>query len=139
MFKFGKNSEKKLEKVHFLLQKVLKRAIISTRVDFSIVSGYRDKEMQDSLFRSGHSKLRWPNSKHNSDPSLAVDIAVYRNGKLDWQDLNSYYYLAGLIQAIADSMNITLRFGLDWDRDGDFNDQTFLDAGHIELVNEDTE
>ena len=134
MYKFGRKSKEKLETLHPLLQKVLKRAIIISRIDFAIVSGHRDKELQDSLVRSGHSKLNWPDSKHNKIPSEAVDIAVYMNGKINWNNIECYHYLAGVILTVAMEYKVKLRCGLDWDMDGDPTDQTFIDAGHYEIV-----
>ena len=37
----------------------------------------RTKTEQDELFAKGKTKLKYPESKHNRDPSLAIDIAPY--------------------------------------------------------------
>ena len=42
--------------------------------------------------------------------------------------------MAGYIQATADKLGIKIRWGGDWDSDGDLDDQTFMDLGHFELV-----
>ena len=99
--------------------------------DFTILCGHRGRVLQDKLFASGASKLKYPNSKHNSNPSLAIDIAPY---PIDWQDTTRFYYLAGIIKCLAHGNNISLRWGGDWDCDSDFADQSFNDLVHFELV-----
>lgn len=135
MFKFGKASLKKLENVHFLLQKLAKEVIIRVEyVDFAIIWGYRDKATQDSAYRTGHSGKKWPNSKHNKLPSLAIDIAVYKDGKLSWDPIY-YYYLAGVFFTVANELGIKIRWGGNFDGDSDFKDQKLYDLGHYELSN----
>lgn len=73
-------------------------------------------------------------SKHLSVPSMAVDVAPIHNGKIDWNDSTKFYGLAKKILNKAKELNITLRFGGDWDMDGDFKDQTFNDLVHFEKV-----
>ena len=152
---FSKTSLKRLETCHTHLQLIANEAIKYT--DFSIVTGERTKEEQDDLFYRGFSKVKYPNSKHNTSPSLAVDIAPYyaeygvlfggpeqikrimvqaQKSKKEVENFiqKAYARLVGIFEGIALSNNIRLRVGMDWD--GDFNtlDQTFHDLGHIELV-----
>ena len=136
MYKFGENSKKKLKICSPAIQKLCFRAIIYVEIDFGIVCGHRDKVMQDSLFRSGHSKVQYPNSKHNTNPSNAVDIAVYDHElkKFIWEPLSYYYYLYGVFMTIANQEGIKLRWGGNWDGDADFTDNPFLDCGHYELI-----
>jgi len=131
MYKFGPTSRKKLKTCHPKLQKILNEAI--KYIDFSVLEGHRNQARQDRFFKMGASKLKWPNSKHNSYPSNAVDIAPYPilwEGK---QAKERFYYMQGIIKGIAESMNIKIRFGGDWDSDGDITDQSFNDLPHIEL------
>lgn len=83
------------------------------------------------MFRVGKSKLQWPNSNHNSEPSLAVDVAPY---PIDWSKTNRFFYLAGAVGAIAQSKGYTIRWGGNWDGDNVFDDQTFNDYCHFELI-----
>jgi peptidoglycan L-alanyl-D-glutamate endopeptidase CwlK len=69
-------------------------------------------------------------SKHNSKPSLAVDIAPY---PIDWADDERFYFLAGIIKAASHQVGVKVRWGGDWDSDDDFHDQTFMDLGHFEI------
>ena len=42
--------------------------------DIHISCGYRGKEEQEKAFRSGSSKLHYPDSKHNQNPAEALDL-----------------------------------------------------------------
>jgi hypothetical protein len=127
-------------------------------MDFSILYGGRTNEFQLDLWSRGRrlkeggdkwTKKDWEiinpkevvtkafpgESKHNTDPSLAFDVAPY---PIDFASrtkvLARFYYLAGLIISCAASLGIKLRWGGDWDGDLDFEDQTFDDLGHFEKV-----
>lgn len=128
---FGKTSKKELGTCHPLLQEVLNEAI--KVVDFKVLQGTRSEEEQERLFREGRSKVRWPNSKHNTYPSLAVDVAPY---PIDWDGPHAtkkFARLAGIIEGIAYTKGIQLRWGGDWDGDGQMRDQKFHDLPHLEL------
>jgi peptidoglycan L-alanyl-D-glutamate endopeptidase CwlK len=98
--------------------------------DCIVLEGYRNEEAQNRYFEEGKSKLRYPHSKHNKQPSLAVDIAPY---PVDWNDRERFYYFAGYVKATAAQMGIPLRWGGDWDSDTFVHDQTFFDLPHFEL------
>lgn len=137
---FSATSIQRLSTCDPRLQAILKRAI--DVVDFTVMVGHRNREDQDRAFAEGKSQKRWPNGNHNANPSRAVDIApvYFADGKMqiDWNDLIAFGRVMGVVQAIAHTMNVRLRFGLDWD--GDFRSvdrdpsESFLDAPHIELV-----
>lgn len=127
---FSTKSAKNLRQAHPELQRLFKKVL--ERVDCSILTGYRGERAQNSLFRQGKSKLQFPNSNHNVRPSKAVDVAPYPIPK-DW-DARQFYYFAGQVQTIADQMKIKVRWGGDWDGDGDVTDQTFNDLVHWEIV-----
>lgn len=133
---FSDKSEKILLTCDKKLQKLAKTAILYTRVDFAIISGERNKTVQDSLFRANKSKLVYPYSKHNQVPSAAFDFAVWSetNHAFIWKPLSYYFYLYGVFDTIAKEQGIVIRSGLNWDSDADFEDNTFLDGGHIELI-----
>jgi len=128
MPKFSALSEQRLATCDHRLQMVLREAI--KYVDFTVMCGHRGKQDQEDAFRLGRSKVRWPKSKHNTLPSLAVDIAPY---PVDWNDTTRFARLAGYVERIAHELNIKLRWG------GDFNgnwrsDDAFVDMPHIEIV-----
>jgi len=99
--------------------------------DCTILEGHRDEERQNELYRQGLSKLRWPFGRHNTTPSEAVDVAPY---PIDWQDTERFYHFSGYVQGQANALRIPIRWGGDWDRDYDLNDQTFYDLVHFELI-----
>jgi peptidoglycan L-alanyl-D-glutamate endopeptidase CwlK len=53
---------------------------------------------------------------------------------LDWKDMKRFYYLAGIVKAVALARKVKIRWGGDWDGDHDFKDQTFNDLVHFELA-----
>ena len=126
---FGRRSKEKLAECDERLQRIANAAIKIT--DFSVYEGHRGRDRQNRLFRQGASKLQYPRSKHNAKPSNAMDIAPY---PIDWQDSARFYFLAGVIKAVAAQLGIGIRWGGDWDSDGQFTDQTFHDLPHFELV-----
>jgi peptidoglycan L-alanyl-D-glutamate endopeptidase CwlK len=134
MPKFSEKSLNILKTIHPDLQKILNEAI--NYIDFTIVSGYRTPEEQLKLYNEGKSKLKF--SKHNINPSLAVDIQPYPIdlnlvNKNDPKEIAKFYFLAGYIKSIADRMGIKIRWGGDWNRNLDFKDETFTDLYHFEL------
>lgn len=134
MFKFSTKSLANLETCHVDLQKICNAAIL--RIDFSVLEGHRNKELQDKAFSEGKSKTPWPKSKHNSMPSMAVDVAPC---PIDWNDRERFYFLAGILIGISQQLLKEgeifhkLRFGGDWDSDNQFKDETFSDIPHLEL------
>ena len=133
MYKFSESSLKKLETCHPDLQRLMKATLAVSVVDFGIAVGQRNQKEQDEAYRTGKSKLPWPKSKHNSSPSMAVDVFAYVNGKVDW-DLKYYYYIYGVVTAVAAQLNIKIRHGLNFNQNSNFSDDAFLDGVHCELV-----
>jgi hypothetical protein len=129
-YHFGKTSKERLETCHPLLQEILNEAI--KYVDFSVLCGERGEAEQEAAVESGASKLNYPDSKHNSSPSLAVDVAPY---PIDWDDIKRFAFLQGILIGIAMQKGIKVRSGVDWDSDGDITDHKFMDWPHLELVN----
>ena len=126
---FGTQSTEILGTCHPTIIQICNRAI--QVYDFSVLEGYRSSKRQDTLFRQGKSKLRAGESKHNSNPSLAVDLAPY---PIDWEDPRRFYLLAGVMFSAAHELNAVIRWGGDWDRDWIHTDQTFHDLPHFELI-----
>ena len=131
MPKFSDRSRELLSGCDTRLQDICCRAI--EVMDFTIITGYRNKQDQDKALAEGKSKLKWPDGKHNKYPSLAVDICPYRNG-LQWNDKEAFILLAGIILGIATTKDIKIRWGGDWTQDFNLHNDSFLDLGHFELV-----
>jgi len=131
----------------------LKRLFTAVVEDYdnTIMEGHRPEERQNALFDSDppRTKVRFPDGKHNSLPSKAVDSAPYIKGRgIPWpdkknkpetyyKDLAQFYHYAGYVQGRAKEMGIGIRWGGDWDKDWDLNDQTFDDLVHFELTDGD--
>jgi len=135
---WGQKSLDKIATCDERLQLVLYAAIL--HMDLQMVYGHRDKKAQTQAFESGHSKVQWPNSKHNAIPSKAFDVIPYpggwpKEGHPDYhKHIAKFYYMGALIKVIAFSLGISLKWGGDWDGDVDFTDQTFDDLAHFELI-----
>jgi peptidoglycan L-alanyl-D-glutamate endopeptidase CwlK len=135
--KFSELSKSRLSGCHMDLQILFKHVILE--YDCMVVCGQRGEAEQNEAFAKGNSKLQYPNSKHNSLPSIAVDVVPYENGP-DWSKLQSAHF-AGYVKGIADQLlrigtiKSKIRCGVDWDKDNDIDDTKFWDGGHFEIIN----
>jgi peptidoglycan L-alanyl-D-glutamate endopeptidase CwlK len=127
--RFSDKSQSILETCHQDLQDICH--LVIPNYDFTITEGFRTDARQEELFRQGKSKLRAGESKHNLQPSIAIDVVPY---PIDWDDISRFYLLAGFMFQAAASIDVALRWGGDWDRDWIHTDQTFHDLPHFELV-----
>ncbi len=125
---FSQNSQNELVTVDNRLQEVFSEVI--KHFDCTIIQGHRTQVEQDEKFRQGLSKVQFPNSKHNSVPSLAVDVAPY---PIDWNDRERFTLFAGIVIGIGLSMGYTIRWGGDWDQDTQVRDNKFDDLPHFEI------
>ena len=134
MFSLGKRSEQILNNANPDLQKVVKLALAFGIIDFSVIESFRDKDTQNRYHQQGKSKLPWPHGKHNKNPSDAVDLVPYINGKISW-DSRHCTFLAGVILAAAKCIGVEIRWGGNWDMDGEpITDQEFQDLVHYETT-----
>jgi len=127
MYKFSKRSEKNLTEAHQDLQ-TLFRTIIKYR-DCSIICGHRGEMEQNAAFDRGNSKLRYPKSKHNKMPSLAVDVIPYPfNG---WNDIDQFKEFGNFVKGIAvmlkayGAIENDITWGGDW--------KSFRDYPHFQI------
>ena len=131
MPKFGKRSKERLETCDNRLQLVFNEVI--RYVDCSILEGHRSGERQNKLFEEGKTKVKYPNGRHNANPSRAVDVAPY---PIDWDDRERFHLFAGFVLGIAKAMGIELRWGGDWNMNFEVDDNQFDDFPHFELKGE---
>ncbi len=135
-FVFGVTSQSRLDECDRRLQAVAIRALELTSCDFSIVCGHRGEAAQNTAFEEGASEKVWPTGKHNDLPSQALDFGAYPK---PWDSRPKryarYYLIYGAFHAASVELAIPIRWGGDWDGDGDMTDQKFDDAGHVELLN----
>jgi len=133
-FFFGKASKVEHNTLHPDLQLIFDSALALDIMDFSIIEGYRSKQLQNRYFEIGRSKVQWPDGKHNKMPSTAGDAAPYINRKVSWNKLHCCV-LAGIILSCAARWGIKLRWGGNWDMDSEpITDQDFQDLVHYELA-----
>ena len=101
--------------------------------DVTIVSGQRGEYEQNELHRAGKSQLAYPLSKHNAMPrSTAVDAMAC---PIDWADRERATLFAGFVMGLAlGKFRVRLRWGGDWDEDGQVSDNVFDDLAHFEIV-----
>ena len=131
MPRFGRTSKKRLltcdEDLQDLFNEVIKY------VDCSILEGHRDEESQNKYFKDGKTKVKYPHGRHNSIPSRAVDAVPY---PVDWNDRERFHLFAGFVLGIAQSMEINVRWGGDWNKNFEVDDNKFDDFPHFELIKE---
>ncbi len=125
MYKFGKRSRERLKGVDTRIINVLNELI--KIMDVTIIEGVRTKERQAELLKQGATKVKY--SKHME--GKAVDLAPY---PIDWENRDGFYYMGGMIRGIAKQLGLKIRFGGDWDSDGDTKDNNFDDLVHIEIL-----
>lgn len=134
-FNFGKTSTQRLATCEPDLQHIFNFVI--DHIDCSILCGHRDEADQTKAFIEKKSKVQYPNSKHNSYPSKAVDVAPY---PIDWHDMERFSDFANFVRGVAAVMyargeiSHRLRWGGDWDGDFDTKDNRFNDLPHFELI-----
>lgn len=136
MPQFSEKSLSRLATCHPDIQAVF-REVIKHR-DCTVIEGVRSRETQEEYVRTGKSKTM--NSKHlvaDDGYSHAVDVAPW---PIDWQDHGRFAFFAGYVFAIAERLRaegvIThrLRWGGDWDGDGNQREHSFWDSPHFELL-----
>lgn len=116
----SKLSRERLSQCHPDLQRVVELA--SGRFPMAVIQGHRGQAEQDAAFARGASKLKWPNSRHNSTPSEAVDLVPM---PLDWNNISRFEELGRVVKQAAVDLGIELDWGGDWKR--------FRDYPHFEL------
>lgn len=121
MPQFSPDSLQKLSTVDERLQQICNEVI--KKYDFRVIIGHRNQEDQGEAVRSGKSKTPWPTSKHNSKPSMAVDLAPC---PIDWEDIDRFHELNAYMQVEAANLGYKIIWG------GSFI--SLKDYDHWELV-----
>ena len=131
MPKFGRRSREKLATCDEDLQDLFKEVI--KYVDCSVLEGHRSKDRQNALYEEGKTKVLYPRGRHNASPSRAADVVPY---PIDWEDRERFHLFAGFVLGIAQSMEINIRWGGDWNKNFEVDDNKFDDFPHFELIND---
>ena len=124
MPKFGKRSKERLRGIDARLVSVLNELV--KIMDVTIIEGLRSEQRQEKLLKEGSTKTKF--SKHIT--GKAVDLAPY---PIDWKDRDRFHYMGGMIRGIAKQLNVPVRWGGDWDSDGETKDNSFDDLVHVEI------
>ena len=118
---WGRRSLRRIKQCHPDLQKILLELPNRCPIECTVLQGYRNEAAQNKAYDEGHSKLRYPQSKHNKIPSLAFDVAPY---PIDWKDIKRFDVMNDVIKEIADEFGIEITQGRNW---------SFGDHPHTEL------
>lgn len=139
MYKLGKTSLDRLRGVHPNLVAVVVLAIRKSSQDFSVLEGVRSKERQAELYAQGRTTpgqvVTWTlNSPHfvkDDGYGHAVDLTPY---PLNWQDIPAFDRMAKAMFEASEELGIPIRWGADWDKDGNPRERGESDSPHFELV-----
>jgi len=124
MPRFGRRSKERLKGVDAKLVNVANELI--KLMDVTVIEGLRSQERQNELVAQGKSKTKF--GKHVA--GKALDLAPY---PIDWEDRERFHYMGGLVRGIGHSLGVSVRWGGDWDSDGEIKDNSFDDLVHIEI------
>jgi len=146
---FGERSRARLEGVHPKLITVAERAIELSGQDFFVSEGVRTMERQKELYAQGRTKLKdakgnplpkvtWTlNSNHFVSPRSgfghAIDVYPHPYDP-DHKDIAQQQRAIGAAMfKAAGELNIPIRWGADWDMDGNYGERGEGDSPHFEL------
>lgn len=138
-YKLSNASKTRLDGVHPLLVRIVERAIEISEQDFSVLEGVRSLERQLALYAQGRTVpgkiVTWTRvSRHfksRDGYGHAVDLVPY---PLDWDTPAKFDAIARAMFSAAAEFNCTLRWGADWDSDGQLRERGESDSPHFELV-----
>lgn len=138
---FSKKSQEQFFTCHPDLQTIA-RAVLQIH-DCSFIQGHRDKETQDKYYANKTSHVQYPNSKHNTLPSMAMDLAPYKKGDNTY-DMENVLFFSGIVITVAKLLlqegviSHQLMWGGNWSVKADhkfaFDRDGFYDGIHFELV-----
>lgn len=132
-FKLGKTSLARLKGVDETLANVVKRAIEISEVDFTVLEGVRTLERQRELYAQGRTapgKIVTWTMKSRHIEGKAVDLVPY---PLDWNDLDKFNKIKDAMFQAAKELDVNLRWGADWDGDGNYREKGEYDSPHFEI------
>ena len=152
------NSNTNLSQCADLIQIIVRKVL--KRVDIGVTCGHRGEKEQNLQYAEGDSFLKFPDSKHNSVPSKAVDLVIYHpEFKYLWGNSDAitaiahsksiaistvwrWYYmqyarLDTLMQLEAEHLGIKLVWGGKWQHTDDLLDNKLEDLFHWEIADAD--
>lgn len=117
-FNFSHSSRNRLTGVNEGLVRVAFKALSYGIMDFSVVQGVRTQAEQDALYEQGRTKpgkiVTWTrNSKHllqDDDTGHAIDIVPVIDGKMDWENIENFKFLATLFFRAAMEEGVQIKW-----------------------------
>ena len=134
-------SRKNLEGAHPDLVKVVELADQLTEQSFIVICGVRTLEEQKALYEQGRTKpgkiVTWTlKSRHlpnREGLGQAVDIVPY---PVDWNTPAKFDQIAQAMFKAGEQLGVSIRWGADWDQDGNLRERGETDSPHFELDEE---
>lgn len=136
------SSRKKLATCHPDIVELVEALAVDE--DIIVLEGARSLARQKELIASGASKLKdAKNGAHvvtkEKPLSDAIDVIPnlpeWKKSKIiDWKNTAAFHGFAERVLKKAHALSTKLRWGGDWDGDGDYTDQQFHDLVHFERV-----
>ena len=120
-YRLSNKSLERLSKVHSDLQRVVKRAIEITDVDFMVGEGLRSLSRQRQLVAKGASQTM--NSRHLTGHAVDL-IALDEKGDVTWH-WNYYWSIVDAMEKSAKELGIPIEAGARW--------KSFPDGPHYQL------
>jgi hypothetical protein len=114
MFQFSARSNARLTEGHLDLQRVIRRALPISKVDFGVAEVLRLRSRQIDLVAEGKSFTM--NSRHLT--GHAVDLWAWVNNAVSWE-WDYYYDIAKAVQKASVDENVKMTWGGVWDREID--------------------
>lgn len=130
MYKFSKRSWDTLRGVKTALMAVAERALQISRVDFTIVEGYRRAERQNWLYKNVERGGKWLTDKDGyikigeHQKGNAIDFCPYIKGKLDWDNEAAFVEIGMAFMQAGRELGIPVTWGGKWKK---------ADLPHVEL------
>ena len=136
-------NENKLKDLEPLLSKWIRKfesdynyKLISSGIEIVIIETIRDLETQMTYLKNGKSKtLKSKHLANKNKLSQALDIAFQKNGKIDWNCKEFWILAQNHFVDYFKSLNIKVTWGGDWNKNGEWKDEKFLDMPHFQLDN----
>lgn len=141
-YAFGKRSRDNLLGVHPDMVKVVNRALqICSQTggpDFSVIEGVRTEARQKQLYAQGRTTpgqiVTWTlksNHFRNKVTGYGHAVDLFPGS---WNDVKLFEKMAQAMFQASKELGIPIRWGADWDRDGNFREKGETDSPHFELA-----
>lgn len=137
---FGERSQKNLKGVHPDLIRVMELALKKSEHDFFINEGVRTEARQRDLYAQGRSKpgpkVTWTlvsNHFVNKKTKYGHAVDIYKHPFNAKQTPAVSKAIAKAVMQAADELDIPVRWGGDWDMDGNYFERGESDSPHFEL------